>query len=53
METVFELPGEAEVDITYSVSWGLAQSEDFALALLREVYGADVAIGELATVRLQ
>jgi hypothetical protein len=53
VETVFELPGEAEVDITYSVSWGLAQSEDFALALLREVYGADVAIGELATVRLQ
>ena len=53
VETVFELLGEAEDDITYSVGWGLAQSEDFALALLREVFGADVVIGELTAVRLQ
>lgn len=53
VETVFELLGEAEDDITYSVGWGLAQSEDFARALLAEVYGADVPVGELTAVRLQ
>jgi len=53
VETVFELLGEAEDDITYSVGWGLAQSEDFARALLAEVYGANVSAGELTAVRLQ
>jgi hypothetical protein len=53
VETVFELLGEAEDDITYSVGWGLAQSEDFARALLAEVYGANVSVGELTAVRLQ
>jgi hypothetical protein len=53
VETVFELLGEAEDDITYSVGWGLAQSEDFARALLGEVYEANVSAGELTAVRLQ
>jgi hypothetical protein len=34
VETVFELLGEAEDDITYSVGWGLAQGGGFARALL-------------------
>src|SRR5690348_6781141 len=53
VETVFELLGEAEDDITYSVGWGLAQSEGFARTLLAEAYGANVPVGELTAVRLQ
>jgi hypothetical protein len=53
VESIFELLGEREDDITYSVGWGLAQSEDFARALLAEVYGSDVPAGELTAVRLQ
>jgi hypothetical protein len=53
VETVFELLGEAEDDITYSVGWGLAQSGDFARALLAEVYGTNVPTGDLTAVRLQ
>jgi hypothetical protein len=53
VETVFELLGEAEDDITYSVGWGLARSEEFAGALLRDIYGADVQAGALIAVRLQ
>ena len=50
---MFDLLGEAEDDITYSVGWGLAQSEDFARILLGEAYGACTAEGELTAVRLQ
>jgi hypothetical protein len=53
VETVFELLGDAEDDITYSVGWGLAQSEDLAHVLLEEVYGAAVPQGELTAIRLQ
>jgi hypothetical protein len=53
VETMFDLLGEAEDDITYSVGWGLGQSEDFARILLGEAYRAGVIVGELTAVRLQ
>jgi len=53
VETMFDLLGEAEDDITYSVGWGLAQSEDFARILLGEAYGGGTTVGELTAVRLQ
>ena len=53
VETVFELLGEAEDDITYSVGWGLAESGGFTRALLAEVYGPNVPTGDLTAVRLQ
>lgn len=40
--TVFDLLGEKEDDITYSVGWGLAQSESLAYALLGEVFDGDL-----------
>ena len=51
-QTVFDLLGSKEDDITYSVGWGLAQSEAFARGLLSEVYG-DTQQGELTALRLQ
>lgn len=36
--TVFDLLGDKENDITYSVGWALAQSDRFAVALLRDVF---------------
>lgn len=53
VETVFDLLGDKEDDITYSVGWGLAQSEALARALLREAYGLGGDDGELTAVRLQ
>ena len=53
VETVFDLLGDKEDDITYSVGWGLAQSETLARTILREVYGASADEGELTAVRLQ
>jgi len=35
--TVFDLLGDKENDITYSVGWALAESEQFALALLHDL----------------
>ena len=52
IETVFDLLGDAEDDITYSVGWGLAQSEDLTRALVREIFGATEQ-GEVTAVRLQ
>jgi hypothetical protein len=40
VRTVFDLLGSKEDDITYSVGWGVAQSEAFTRALLVEAYGA-------------
>ncbi len=37
--TVFDLLGRKEDDITYSVGWGLAQSERFTRSVLSEAYG--------------
>lgn len=50
--TVFDLLGGKEDDITYSVGWGLAQSEGFTRSVLREVYG-DADQGEITAIRLQ
>jgi hypothetical protein len=52
VETVFDLLGDKEDDITYSVGWGLAQSEAFARALLAEAFG-DAEQGEITAIRLQ
>lgn len=53
VETVFDLLGEKEDDITYSVGWGLAASDELAGALLREAFGEAGDAGELTAVRLQ
>jgi len=50
--TVFDLLGGKEDDITYSVGWGLAQSEGFTRSVLREAYG-DAEQGEITAIRLQ
>jgi hypothetical protein len=52
VQTVFDLLGSKEDDITYSVGWGLAQSEAFTRAVLGEVYG-DTEQGEITAIRLQ
>lgn len=52
IQTVFDLLGDKEDDITYSLGWGLAQSEAFARALLSEAFG-DAEQGEIAAIRLQ
>src|SRR3954463_8701454 len=51
VRTVFDLLGHKEDDITYSVGWGLSQSEAFAQSLLAEVFDGDV--GDITAVRLQ
>jgi hypothetical protein len=52
VHTVFDLLGSKEDDITYSVGWGLAQSEQFTRSLLIEVF-ADDEQGEITAIRLQ
>ncbi len=52
VRTVFDLLGSKEDDITYSVGWGLAQSEAFARAILAEAFG-DATQGEITAIRLQ
>jgi len=52
VHTVFDLLGDKEDDITYSVGWGLAQSEEFTRSLLSEVF-ADDEQGEITAIRLQ
>lgn len=49
--TVFDLVGDKEDDITYSLGWGLAQSDALAYALLDEVF--DGELGPLTAVLLQ
>ena len=44
--TVFDLLGSKEDDITYSVGWGLGQSERFTRSVLSEAYG-DAKQGEV------
>ena len=38
--TVFDLLGDKENDITYSLGWALAESERLSSALLEDVSGA-------------
>lgn len=52
VRTVFDLLGSKEDDITYSVGWGLAQSEAFTRAVLGETFG-DAEQGEITAIRLQ
>jgi hypothetical protein len=51
VETVFDLLGDKEDDITYSLGWALAHSDGLCRALLREVFsGAPrVIVGSGAT----
>jgi hypothetical protein len=39
VHTVFDLLGDKEDDITYSLGWALAQSDELVSAFLREVFG--------------
>jgi hypothetical protein len=52
VHTVFDLLGDKEDDVTYSVGWGLAQSDAFANALLARAYGKR-KVGEPTAIRLQ
>jgi hypothetical protein len=53
--TVFDLLGDKENDITYSVGWGLAQSDTLAYAMLKDVAKEQGlgSPGSLVAVRLQ
>lgn len=55
VQTVFDLLGDKENDITYSLGWGLANSDALAAALLKNV-AAELELGDpgpLVAVRLQ
>lgn len=52
VETVFNLLGSRENDLTFSLGWALANCDTLALAVLKDVHpGGDV--GEVQAVRLQ
>ena len=53
VNTVFDLLGKKEDDLTYSVGWGLAQSEALIRALLTAVFGVSAEQGDIVAVRLQ
>jgi hypothetical protein len=52
INTVFDLLGDQENDLTYALGWGLARNEHFARGLLADTFPQQ-EIGELRTVRLQ
>jgi hypothetical protein len=52
IETVFQLLGEKENDVTYSVGWALYRSPSFLREFLRSTIGKDGEVGEVI-VRLQ
>jgi hypothetical protein len=52
VETVFQLLGEQENDITYSVAWALANSPSFLKQLVQHIIGAP-AETENVSIRLQ
>ena len=49
--TIFDLLGSAEDDLTYALGWALAKTDGFAAALLADVLGDD--IGDVLSVSLQ
>jgi hypothetical protein len=51
VQTVFDLLGKKEDDVTYSLGWGLSHSDELARLLLRAVF--DRQSGEILSVRLQ
>jgi hypothetical protein len=53
VETVFDLLGTKEDDITYAVGWGLANSERLCRTLVAEAFADDGDKSELTAVRLQ
>ena len=52
VESVFNLLGEHENDITYSMAWALAQSPRFLSVFLRRALGLAVSSGDVI-IRLQ
>jgi hypothetical protein len=51
VDTVFDLLGDKEDDITYSLGWGLANSDELARAMLSEAFTG--GSGEVTAIRLQ
>jgi hypothetical protein len=51
--TVFDLLGDKENDITYSVGWALAESEQFSQALLRNLFAPSSRKTQVEVVGLQ
>ena len=51
IQTVFDLLGQRENDLTYALGWGLASAPELTRALLADLYGADV--GEPTAISLQ
>ena len=51
-DTVFDLLGSAENDLTYALGWALAKADGFAAALLSDVFGGD-DVGRVVSVSLQ
>lgn len=51
VQTVFDLLGQRENDVTYALGWGLASAPELTRSLLTNLYGTDV--GEPATISLQ
>lgn len=52
VRTVFDLLGDKENDITFSIGWALAQCEGFLTLLLKRLF-ADDDVGETQSVQLQ
>jgi len=52
VRTVFDLLGDKENDITFSIGWALAQCEGFLTLLLKRLF-ADYDVGEIQAVQLQ
>lgn len=52
VKTVFDLLGDKENDITYSLGWALSQSDRLARALLADIF-PDEEPGQLTATRLQ
>ena len=52
VKTVFDLLGDKENDITFSVGWALAQCDTFLDALLKRLF-PDFEFGEIQAIQLQ
>ena len=52
VSTVFDLLGDKENDITFSIGWALAQCEGFLTLLLKHFF-VDYAVGQTQAVQLQ
>lgn len=52
VRTVFDLLGDKENDITFSIGWALAQCDSFLTLLLKRLF-ADYDVGEIRALQLQ